>query len=116
MCIVWIHSLMVLWLFYHWDFNAERRRCLRMDIRCHKKQSEKLNIRNYVEKVSELILKGKLRLCQLTGIDPAEFVVPFTNAELSSLWTENELCQTTCSHFFGERLTTNIPKVRAFSL
>lgn len=49
---------------------------------CHKKQNEKLN--TYVEKVSELILKGKLRLCPLTEIDPAETVAPFTNAEPSS--------------------------------
>lgn len=35
-----------------------------------------------VEKVSELILKEKLRLCQLAGIDPVEIVVPFTNAEI----------------------------------
>ena len=37
-----------------------------------------------------MILKGKLRL-QLAEIDPAEIMVPFTNAEITSLWAENEL-------------------------
>ena len=40
------------------------------------KPSKKL--KTYVEKVSELIIKGKLRLRQLAGIDPAEIIVPFT--------------------------------------
>ena len=31
-------------------------------------------LKTYVEKVSELIIKGKLRLCQLAGIDPAEIM------------------------------------------
>ena len=31
-----------------------------------------------MEKVSELIMKGKLRHFQLAGRDPAEIVVPFT--------------------------------------
>ena len=37
------------------------------------KPSKKL--KTYVEKVSELIIKGKLRLRQLAGIDPAEIIV-----------------------------------------
>ena len=41
------------------------------------------------KKISELILKAKLRLCQLTGIDPTEIVIPFTNAEIASLWAKN---------------------------
>ena len=44
----------------------------------------------YVEKFSKLIQKEKLRSCLLGGIDPVEIVVPFTNVEISSLWTENE--------------------------
>ena len=43
-----------------------------------------------MEKVSELILKGKLRLCQLAGIDPAEIIVPFNNDEIDKLWEECE--------------------------
>lgn len=39
-------------------------------------------LKTYVETISELILKEKLRLCQLTRIDPVEIVVPFTNAEI----------------------------------
>ena len=63
-----------------------------------------------------MILKGKLRLCQLTGIDPAEIVVLFMKAEIFSLWAENEHWQRPYSNFFLERLTTNIPKARDFSL
>ena len=44
------------------------------------KPSKKL--KTYVEKVSELIIKGKLRLRQLAGIDPAEIIVPFTADEI----------------------------------
>ena len=46
------------------------------------KPSKKL--KTYVEKVSELIIKGKLRLCQLAGIDPAEIIVPFITDEIKS--------------------------------
>lgn len=45
-------------------------------------------LKTYVEKVSELIVKGKLRLGQLSGIDPTEIVVSFTNVEIASLWIE----------------------------
>lgn len=38
-----------------------------------------------VETISDMILKGKLRVCQLTGMDRAAIVVPFTNVETSSL-------------------------------
>ena len=31
-----------------------------------------------------------MRLNQLADIDPDEIVVPFSNAEISSLWAENE--------------------------
>lgn len=37
------------------------------------------------KKVSELILKGKLKLYQLAGVDPSEIIVPFTNFEIYSL-------------------------------
>ena len=47
------------------------------------KPSKKL--KTYVEKVSELIIKGKLRLRQLAGIDPAEIIVPFTTDEIKKL-------------------------------
>jgi hypothetical protein len=40
-------------------------------------QRELRNVKSYIEKVSERILKGKLRLHQLAGIDPAEISVPF---------------------------------------
>ena len=49
-----------------------------MDLLSHK-PSKKL--KGYVERVSELIIKGKLRLCWLAGIEPAEIIVPFTTVE-----------------------------------
>lgn len=51
------------------------------------KHSKKLKTYN---KVSELILKGKMRLPQLVGMDPAEVVLPFTNSEIASLWAQDE--------------------------
>ena len=54
-----------------------------------------------MEKVSELIIKGKLRLCQLAGIDPAEIIVPFTADEIRKLWEDNEPWQRDCANFFG---------------
>ena len=50
------------------------------------KLSKKL--KTYVEKISELIFKGKLRLHQLTGVDPAEVVLPSINEEIDQLWVE----------------------------
>ena len=46
------------------------------------KQGKKLKA--YMEMVSELLLK-KERLQKLVGMDPAEIVVPFINAEIDSL-------------------------------
>ena len=70
---------------------------------------------SYVENVSELILKGKLRLCQLAEIDPAEIVVPFTNDEIDKLRAESELWQRACSKFLGE-INNKYPKAREFNL
>ncbi|KAL6038242.1 hypothetical protein STEG23_034915 [Scotinomys teguina] len=64
------------------------------------KPSKKL--KTYIEKISDLIHKGKLRLRQLTGMDPAEIIVPLTNEEVSSLWKDNEYWQRACSNFLGE--------------
>ena len=41
-------------------------------------------------KMSELIKKGKFKLYQLAGKDPAEIVVSFTKYEIDKLWTESE--------------------------
>lgn len=46
-----------------------------------------------MEKVSELVQKGKLKLHQLPETDPAEIVVPFINDKIDSLWAENENLQ-----------------------
>ena len=61
------------------------------------------------EKVSELIIKGKLRLHQLAGIDPAEIKVSFTNDEIKKLWEDNEPWQRACANFGGE-INSNYPK------
>ncbi|KAL6091746.1 hypothetical protein STEG23_010248 [Scotinomys teguina] len=72
-----------------------------------RKPNKKLN--TYIEKISDLIHKGKLRLHQLTGMDPAEIVVPSTNEEVSSLWKDNEYWQRACSNFLGE-INNRYPK------
>ena len=56
----------------------------------------------YIEKISELIIKGRIRLCQLSGTDPAEIGVPLTNAEMMSLWMINGDWQRACSNYLGE--------------
>ncbi|KAL6034225.1 hypothetical protein STEG23_023036 [Scotinomys teguina] len=66
-------------------------------------------LKTYIEKISDLIHKGKLRLRQLTGMDPAEIVVPLTNEEVSSLWKDNEYWQRACSNFLGE-INNHYPK------
>ena len=53
------------------------------------KQGKKLKA--YIEMVSELLLKKRERLQKLVGMDSAEIVVPFINAEIDSLWTQHEL-------------------------
>lgn len=65
---------------------------------------------------SELILKVKWILHQLAGVDPTEFVGPFTEHEIDKLWEENILCQRACSIWGGGRLTTNITNTRAFNI
>ncbi|KAL6078044.1 hypothetical protein STEG23_004480 [Scotinomys teguina] len=71
------------------------------------KQSKKL--KTYVEKISDLILKGKLRLRQLAGIDPAEIVIPLTKKDIEKLWAESEPWQRACSNFLGE-INSKYPK------
>ena len=71
------------------------------------KPSKKL--KTYVEKVSELIIKGKLRLHQLAGIDSAEIIVPFTTGEIKKLWEDNEPWKRACANFLGE-INSNYPK------
>ena len=65
-----------------------------------------------MENVSGLMIKEKLRLCQLAEIDPAEIIVPFNNDEIDKLWEESEPWQRTCRILYLERLTTTIPKAR----
>ena len=51
-----------------------------------------------MKKVSELIIKGKLRLCQLAGIDPEEITVLFSTDEIKNLWEGNEPWQRACAN------------------
>lgn len=50
-----------------------------------------------------------MKLRQLTGMDPAEIVVPFTNAEIASLQAQDEHWQRACSNFL-EEINNKSPK------
>jgi hypothetical protein len=52
------------------------------------KQSKKL--KTFIEKVASLIIKGRIRLCQLSGTNPVEIVALYINAEIMSLWVIKE--------------------------
>ena len=54
------------------------------------------------------LYKGKSRLRQLAGIDPAEIIMPFTNDKIDKLWEENEPWQRACSKYLGE-INNNYP-------
>ena len=47
-------------------------------------------LKAYKEKISELIIKGRVRLHQLSRTDPHEIVVSLTQTEIMSLWVINE--------------------------
>ena len=63
-----------------------------------------------MEKVSELLIKGKLRLHQLTSVDPAECIVPFIVDEIKRLWKDNGPWQRACDNFFLEEINSYYPK------
>jgi hypothetical protein len=65
----WIQSWILFWLF-HPPF------ILPQEFLCRDSKT----LKTYVGKIYELIPKGKMIIQQLSGIDPAETVVPFTNA------------------------------------
>ena len=54
------------------------------------------------KKVSDLIINGRIRLHQLSGIYLAEIVVPFTNVEIISLWVIIEDWQRARSNYLGK--------------
>lgn len=56
-----------------------------------------------------MILKVKLRLCQLTVKHPEEIVVPLTNEEISSLWKDNKYWQRACCDILAT-ISNNYPK------
>ena len=45
-----------------------------------------IKLRPYLENIPELILKGKVRLHQLTGIDTVAITVLFNIHEIDKLW------------------------------
>jgi hypothetical protein len=47
-------------------------------------------LKAYKEKISELIIKGRVRLHQLSRTDPHEIVVSLTQTGIISLWVINE--------------------------
>lgn len=55
-----------------------------------------------MKNIVNFILKEKLRLCQLTGMNPEEITVPLTNGRISSLWKENNYGQRTYSNVLGK--------------
>lgn len=65
--------------------------------------------------ISELIIKGKLRLHQLAGIDPPEIIVPFTRGGIKKLWDDSEPRQRACANLLGE-IYSNYPKSNRISL
>ena len=54
-------------------------------------------LKTYVENISELIIQGKFRYCQFSGIDTAEILVPFNNDEFGRLLEESKPWQRVCS-------------------
>jgi hypothetical protein len=54
------------------------------------------------KKVSDLIINGRIRLHQLSGIYLAEIVVPFTNVEIILLWVIIEDWQRARSNYLGK--------------
>lgn len=68
-----------------------------------------------MENASELIFKGKLKLCKLKRVDMRQITVPCSNDEINKLWAENEPWQRARSNL-GGILTIFIPKARRFNL
>ena len=81
-------NLIVFWLFclqliLLLDFYAKGRHYYTSNTFLAHKQSKTL--KSSIEKFSELVIKGRIRLCQLSGTHPTEVIIPFTNAEIMSL-------------------------------
>lgn len=55
--------------------------------------------KTYIENVSELIAKGKMRLHWLARTDLSESVAPFTSTEIASFWEVNEYWYKACNFF-----------------
>ena len=56
-----------------------------------------------------------MRLHQLTDIDQAEIIVPFTVDEINRLWEDNEPRQRTCPNILGE-INSNYSKSNRLNL
>jgi hypothetical protein len=51
---------------------------------------------------SDLIIKARIRLCQFSGTNPVDNVVPITNAEIIYMCMNNEDWQRPCSNYLEE--------------
>lgn len=80
---------------------------------CHTKRVKKN--KELCRKFSELILKVKLRLCQLTGIDPSEIVVLLLMLKLSLCGHKMSIGEV-LAVMFWERLATNITRSKRFQI
>ena len=63
-----------------------------------------------MEKVSELIIKGKLRLHQLAGIDPAEIIMAFTAEEIKKSYGKTMNPGKVLVLIFWGEISSNYPK------
>ena len=61
--------------------------------------------------MSDLILMGKIRHCQLTENVPPEIIVPLTKEEISTLWKDNQYWQIALTDFLGS-ISKIFPKLK----
>lgn len=75
----------------------------------------KKKLKTYLLKVSDCFIKGRIRICHLSGMDPGEIVVHETKNGIVSLWAVNEDWQRDWNKYLGE-ITTHFLKASIFSL
>ena len=68
-----------------------------------------------MEKASGLILKGKMKLLQLAGIDLTEIREPFNNDEIDKFGAESKPWKRACSNFL-RAISNNYPRSKRIQL
>ena len=58
--------------------------------------------KTYIENISELIIKGRISLCQLSRTDPAEIVVPITSPEIKCHYRNPRRLARACGNYLDE--------------